>query len=81
MEKKKKQKKLVTENMKLYSRICKIVEQDRKITCTNPIQQPGNRLAFSFLDQKGPRSLNQVSNKHKYRGIQSENMKIKQKIE
>mmetsp|Transcript_772 Transcript_772/g.1167 ORF Transcript_772/g.1167 Transcript_772/m.1167 type:complete len:94 (+) Transcript_772:243-524(+) len=67
--------------MKLYSRICQIVEQDRKLACSNPTAQPANLNAFSFLDQKGPRSLNAINKKHTVRDIESENQKIKQKIE
>ena len=67
--------------MKLYSRICQIVEQDRKLSCQNPIQMPSNLNAFSFLDQKGPRSLNTISKKNNVREIENENQKIKQKIE
>ena len=67
--------------MKLYSRICQIVEQDRKLQSNNQHVVPSNLNAFSFLDQKGPRSLNTIQKKLNVREIETENQKIKQKIQ
>jgi len=67
--------------MKLYSRICQIVEKDRTTTQLNQVAVPTNLNAFSFLDQKGPRSLNIVTKKVCVKEIMSENQKIKHKIE
>ena len=37
--------------------------------------------SFSFLDQKGPRSLNTINKKNQTKDILNENLKIKSKIE
>ena len=49
--------------MKMYTRICHIVEHDRKYVHANPPAQPVNLNSFSFLDQKGPKTLNNVVKK------------------
>ena len=67
--------------MKMYSRICHIVEHDRKYVYVNPLAQAVNLNSFSFLDQKGPKTLNNVMKKSVIKDIESENQKIKEKID
>lgn len=66
--------------MKIYSRICHIVEHDRRYVYTNPHAQAVNLNSFSFLDQKGPKTLNNISKKSVIKEIESENLKIREKI-
>ena len=66
--------------MKLYSRICQIVEHDRKYVFQNPPAQATNLNSFTFLDQKGPRTLNTINKKNQIKDIETENQKIRDKI-
>ena len=59
--------------MKMYSRICHIVEHDRKYVYVNPLAQAVNLNSFSFLDQKGPKTLNNVMKKSVIKDIETEN--------
>ena len=66
--------------MKLYQRICQIVEQDRKGVFEHAQSVPRNLRHFSFLDQKGPRTLNSIRKKNVIKDIEQQNLMIKQKI-
>ena len=59
--------------MKMYTRICHIVEHDRKYVQANPLAQAVNLNSFSFLDQKGPKTLNNVVKKSVIKDIETEN--------
>ena len=77
------QRKLVSDNMHLYSRIVQIVEKDRKANGhIKPLHQSSNNLnSFTFLDQKGPCTLNTVHKKNVINAIESENSWIRDKIQ
>ena len=60
----------------MYNRISDIVQRDRKAFSSNTALN-----SFSFLDQKGPRSLNTINKRNQSKDIENENLKIKAKIE
>ena len=68
-------------NLKLYKKITHIVDHDRRNTRDYEHQGVVANQSFSFLDQKGPKTLNIINKKHRIEGINHENRKIKQKIE
>ena len=68
--------------MALYAKISNIVDQDRTIEPQQPAHIRGNNLTpFSFLEQKGPRTLNHLNKKTAMKGINLENQKIKAKLD
>ena len=68
--------------MKLYAKISQIVDQDRTVDLgPGNITRSTNMTPFSFLDQKGPKTLNQVIKKNQMSDINAQNKKIKAKID